>query len=404
MELATRFAPYIEELHDVFVMHGLHYGSPEDIRLLAGRLDGSGLLCEELAALVRSIVLREGGAIPRTDLLEIFATSIAGPRMDPGGEELQVSVRQLLSFLHHALRRPWNEPPGEERLHPEDEGRAHELRSGAIGVETERHGLGSERPIRPARLTTDAPDGGHVDVSVLPANVIPFGRARAVFSRLARMEPGYEESDAAYARGEQDLPSVAQSAPMKSAAIPQADAVQGPDPVSPPRTPMSAAEICSGGASADAFLVPADAYIVQSEVLSASCPSEPIGAASSEMEFFVAAGSEIVEMEPLQGLNRSEETQREEAESEATEPEPAPVPVSQHGVGTLEPVEPISAVIPTDAAGQKPLQIAESSAAPQPAAAAIKDFSGNAKIEAEPPRLQNRGGSLWRTGWPLRRW
>src|SRR6185437_17070642 len=94
-----------------------------------------------LAALVRSMVLREGGSIPRTDLLEIVAIAIAGPRMDPAGEELQHAVRQLLTFLHGALRRPWNEPPGEERLHASDEEiraeAARELREAAAKIEAE---------------------------------------------------------------------------------------------------------------------------------------------------------------------------------------------------------------------------------------------------------------------------
>ena len=175
-DLAARYAPYIEELHDVFAMHALHYGSPEDIRPLADRLAAPGSLNEELAALVRSMVLREGGSLPRTDLLEILAIAISGPRMDPAGEELQQAVRQLLTFLHGALRRPWNEPAGEERLHPEREDTraqaARELRAAAAKIEAEAQAPKEE---------TEADEHPR-------AVVIPFGRARAVFSRLARTE------------------------------------------------------------------------------------------------------------------------------------------------------------------------------------------------------------------------
>ena len=183
-DLAVRFAPYIEELHDVFVMHGVHYGSPEDICQLTARLQKPGPLNEELAALVRSMVLREGGSLPRTDLLEIVAIAIAGPRMDPAGEELQPSVRQLLSFLHAALRRPWNEPPGEERLHPDEDPRAEaarELREAAAKIEAEVQG--AAREARP-----ELQPYGEAAAHAARANVIPFGRARAVFSRLARAE------------------------------------------------------------------------------------------------------------------------------------------------------------------------------------------------------------------------
>lgn len=183
-DLAVRFAPYIEELHEVFVMHGVRYGSPDDICQLAERLQKPDSLNEELAALVRSMVLREGGSIPRTDLLEIVAIAIAGPRMDPAGEELQPSVRQLLSFLHAALRRPWNEPPGEERLHPDEDPRAEaarELREAAAKIEAEVQGAGRERQ-------SEVEVNGEAAAHAARANVIPFGRARAVFSRLARAE------------------------------------------------------------------------------------------------------------------------------------------------------------------------------------------------------------------------
>ncbi len=185
-DLAARFAPYIEELHDVFVMHGLHYGSPDDLRRLALDLEKPGSLQEELAALIRSIVLREGGSIPRTDLLEIVAISIAGPRMNPAGEELQQSARQLLAFLHSSLRRPWNEPPGEERLRRpsvEELGTKAEpeLRSHSMRAEASR-----QSPLN--RPHTPVGSGASSQQHAEHTKVIPFGRAKAVFSRLARVE------------------------------------------------------------------------------------------------------------------------------------------------------------------------------------------------------------------------
>lgn len=182
-DLAARFAPYIEELHDVFAMHGLHYGSPDDIRPLAARLETPGPLGEEVASLVRSMVLREGGSVPRTDLLEVLAIAIAGPRMDAAGEELQQPVRQLLAFLHAALRRPWNEPASEEHLHPEVYSRAEaarELREAAAKLEAEAQN-GSQ-----SKAENQVPEQQIEQAAPGPrANVIPFGRARAVFSRLA---------------------------------------------------------------------------------------------------------------------------------------------------------------------------------------------------------------------------
>ncbi len=151
-------------------MHGQHYGSPEDIRTLAHRLEASGGFPEELASLLRSIVLREGGAVPRTDLLEILTIAAAGPQMDPAGHELQQSMRQLLSFLHGVLRRPWNEPPGEERLHPPE-----------LPVE--------ELPDHRAA----EPELGRLAERGTRPNVILFGRSRAIYSRLTHIEPGSGE-------------------------------------------------------------------------------------------------------------------------------------------------------------------------------------------------------------------
>lgn len=194
-DLAARFAPYIEELHDVFAMHGLHYGLPDDIQQLASRLETHGALNEELAALVRSMVLREGGSIPRTDLLEIVAIAIAGPRMDRAGEELQPSVRQLLAFLHTALKRPWNEPPGTDGVVVAEKDMraeaARELREAAARIEAEARAATAKHP-EPEVDTGPAAQPPR-------ANVIPFGRARAVFSRLARDEAAEltDEMDAA---------------------------------------------------------------------------------------------------------------------------------------------------------------------------------------------------------------
>lgn len=189
----------------MFVMHGLHYGSPNDICSLTERLQKSDPLSEELAALVRSMVLREGGSMPRTDLLEIVAIAIAGPRMDPAGEELQPAVKQLLSFLHAALRRPWNEPPGEERLHPDEDPRAEaarELREAAAKIEAEVQGATRDRP-------PEVEIHDEAAARAVRANVIPFGRARAVFSRLARAEAAEPMDDDEMEKGTDGIASAA---------------------------------------------------------------------------------------------------------------------------------------------------------------------------------------------------
>jgi TonB family protein len=117
-ELASRFAPYIEELHEFFASYGMHYGSPEDMVPLAERLDASGTFAEDMSSMVRAIILRQGGSMPRADLLEIIAVAIGGQEIDQAAQELQPPVHKLLGFLNGVLRRPWNEPPGQDLPSP----------------------------------------------------------------------------------------------------------------------------------------------------------------------------------------------------------------------------------------------------------------------------------------------
>src|ERR1019366_965417 len=97
--------------------YGMHYGSAEDLHALIGLLDDAPF-AEDLSSMVRSIVLREGGSVPRADLLEVVAVAISGPNVDQAGQELQQSIRYLLSFLDSVLRKPWNEPPTEASPRP----------------------------------------------------------------------------------------------------------------------------------------------------------------------------------------------------------------------------------------------------------------------------------------------
>lgn len=110
---AERFGPYIEELQEFFASSCLRYGTPEDILDLTERVDSSSAFAEDLSSMVRSIVLREGGALPHSQLLEILALAIGGPRMDHAAQQFSQPLRYLLSFIGGVLRRAWNEPPGE---------------------------------------------------------------------------------------------------------------------------------------------------------------------------------------------------------------------------------------------------------------------------------------------------
>lgn len=108
---AVRFAPYIEELQEFFASACLRYGSPEDIIAVTERIESSQAFAEDLGSMIRSIVLREGGELAHSQLLETLAIAIGGPKMDHAPQQYGQPLRNLLSFMTGVLRKPWNEPP-----------------------------------------------------------------------------------------------------------------------------------------------------------------------------------------------------------------------------------------------------------------------------------------------------
>jgi protein TonB len=108
-----RYAPYIEELRGFVVSSGLPCGSPDNIFAVVERLQASTPFAEDLASLVRSMVLCEGGSMPHAQLLEILALAIGGPDMEHISEPYRQPLRKLLAFITSVLGRPWNQPPAE---------------------------------------------------------------------------------------------------------------------------------------------------------------------------------------------------------------------------------------------------------------------------------------------------
>ncbi|MDP9038935.1 MAG: hypothetical protein M3O02_06615, partial [Acidobacteriota bacterium] len=112
-EIAGRFAPYVNELHELFGLHGVPFGAPADLPAFVDRLDSGGAFPEDVSSILRSIILREGGNVPQTELLEVIALAAGGRELDPSAPEVQPSFRRLLSFVGTVARRPWNMPPGD---------------------------------------------------------------------------------------------------------------------------------------------------------------------------------------------------------------------------------------------------------------------------------------------------
>jgi TonB family protein len=111
---ALRYAAYIEELHEFLATSGVRFGTPQDLVALVPRLSNANPFSDDLSSLVRSFVLRQGGAMPHAVLVEILAAAIAGPGIVHAPQESAEPLRQLLKFVAGVMRRPWNVPPGEQ--------------------------------------------------------------------------------------------------------------------------------------------------------------------------------------------------------------------------------------------------------------------------------------------------
>jgi TonB family protein len=115
-----RYSAYIEELREFFATSHLHYGQPVDLVAVTDRLHTSETFFDDLSSLIRSMVLREGGAMAHAQLLEILALAIGGPHMEQAPQHYAQPLRQLLLLITTALRRPWNVPPGEVVAFPSE--------------------------------------------------------------------------------------------------------------------------------------------------------------------------------------------------------------------------------------------------------------------------------------------
>jgi hypothetical protein len=74
---------YVGELQELFTSADLPYGSPRDIAAAVQRMRQPGTFADEFRCIVRSIVLREGGSISHSQLMEILTLAISGPAAGP---------------------------------------------------------------------------------------------------------------------------------------------------------------------------------------------------------------------------------------------------------------------------------------------------------------------------------
>jgi hypothetical protein len=107
-DVAERYGLYIDELREFFASYSLRYGSPDDLLPVTGLLRTHGTFPGDLGLVLRSILFRENSAISRTQLLEIIAVAIGGPRMERPPQQCWRPLSQLFAFITRVRRRPLN--------------------------------------------------------------------------------------------------------------------------------------------------------------------------------------------------------------------------------------------------------------------------------------------------------
>jgi hypothetical protein len=112
-----RLARYVEELHEFFASHRMPFGYPQDVPPFADRLSMPGLFHDEMVSMTRSIILREGGNVPRAELLQLVTLAVGGAHVEESAPEYLQAVLQILSFLADVHRSRWGIAP--EELEPD---------------------------------------------------------------------------------------------------------------------------------------------------------------------------------------------------------------------------------------------------------------------------------------------
>ncbi len=101
--LATRFAPYLGELRELFAARGLPSGHAQDLAAFAARLDDPSFH-EEMVSMVRSILYREPQPLSRGELMDMLALAVAGPAFEASTAGADEPTRQLFRFVSHTLQ------------------------------------------------------------------------------------------------------------------------------------------------------------------------------------------------------------------------------------------------------------------------------------------------------------
>lgn len=183
-KLAPHVDGYVEELHEFFTFSKVPYGSSADLAPFVERLNTPGSFADEMTSMIRSIIFREHGTAPRTELVELIAVAVGGPEIDQSAQQVVEPIRRILEFVNGVMRARQG-MPGDEPATPtsQPEARPSDEAQGRAPARAPRSSIAShlsiaaqpapESPARrdpplPTRDTQSPPvNGRHVTVASL---------------------------------------------------------------------------------------------------------------------------------------------------------------------------------------------------------------------------------------------
>ena len=196
--LAIRFAPYITELREFFTDRGLRFGSRSDLDPLSRKLAKPGSFQDEMMSMLRAIVFRERGVVPRNELLDLILLAISGVGVDRiAGQDRRAdhaqavhAVDEFVSKVIQSLKRKTFEDEGDE-----EEGDGEEADESTTSLPAVIPSASPARSEQPAieRHAAPPPTPAWNFNPILEQRSMPYPRA-GVFARAQTISPPLDES------------------------------------------------------------------------------------------------------------------------------------------------------------------------------------------------------------------
>ena len=98
-ETSHRFGSYIADFHSILDTNHIRHGSPDDLFDFAKTLDNSNQFRNDLSALVKSVMRKDGDQLLLTDMVSIIATAVGGPSFADSHSDITRPTNALMDFL-----------------------------------------------------------------------------------------------------------------------------------------------------------------------------------------------------------------------------------------------------------------------------------------------------------------